>query len=711
MIESMYNDDHNTKIATAKWANPQDVENKYPYKQGNFWLGRLPIPNEPPIGYNDDRHICLVSGNRGGKGTTSIVNNLALWPGSCVVIDPKGENALVTAARRGQGSEYIAADSMGQAVYVLAPMSKAAEIPEQYRACFNPLDALDPEDDESIDEAGMLADAIVVSGNSDDPFWEESARNLIKGLILYVLTSKVFAHEERNLITVRRLITHGDFKEVEYLGDKYKGNNPHKLLFANMRENKCFGHIISGVGETFLHMADKMFSSVLQTANTNTEFLDSPGMQKCLAKSDFKISDLKTSSTGVSLYLTLPQRYMNTHFRWLRMMTTLTITEMEKTKGQPKCGHRVLMVLDEFAGLKRMKIIEDAIAQMAGHGLKMMYILQSLSQLKAVYKDNWETFLGNAGLKLFFAIEDQFTRKWISDFVGETEIIRNTKTESSQEGFSESTAEGSQTGWNSNTGSSKSKGINKGAAFSPEWLFYNKTGRNTGTNQGTSTNTGTGKSGGASETRTEGTTRGTTLGSNETIHKRPLITPDEVGTLFSRIDDKHHPAYPGLALALISGQHPIAVQKCNYFEDIRFEGLFDKHPDHDYIPPSKSLYFEKETKKKYKDIAQFRVNKRQSVESKIKEIKNNLGWRYKFGKIFPALLIFIITPALSLYIAVIMDTLWAGGISFLILIPTLGFLVTKILDLGKLDDIQNLEEELIKMEHHMYWERLENPNK
>ena len=51
------------------------------------------------------------------------------------------------------------------------------------------------------------------------------------------------------------------------------------------------------------------------------------------------------------------------------------------------------MVLDEFAGLKRMEVIENAVAQIAGYGVKLFFVLQSLEQLKAVYKDNWETFL------------------------------------------------------------------------------------------------------------------------------------------------------------------------------------------------------------------------------------------------------------------------------------------------------------------------------
>jgi hypothetical protein len=66
-----------------------------------IWIGEACEAGNLPLGYADDRHVCLVSGARGGKGTGVIVPNLCLWPGSAVVIDPKGENATVTAQRRG----------------------------------------------------------------------------------------------------------------------------------------------------------------------------------------------------------------------------------------------------------------------------------------------------------------------------------------------------------------------------------------------------------------------------------------------------------------------------------------------------------------------------------------------------------------------------------------------------------------------------------
>jgi len=616
------------RLATAEWADPAEVEEKYEYRPGTVWLGRS--ENDFALGHIDDRHVCLVAGSRGGKGTSSIVPTLITWPGSAVILDPKGENATVTAARRGSGSKN--AGGMGQSVRVLDPF-RAAVVDDTLRASFNPLDALNPEDEEAVDEAGRVADAIVVvreGGANADPFWDESARSMIKGLILHVLTAPQYAGR-RNLITVRQLIMRGDWESAETLRADGETNIPpaHGLLWAGVSSNPAFGGLVAGFGDSFTNMfvnSPKQYESVLQVANRNTEFIDSPGMQRMLGGSDFQLSELKTRPEGLSLYLCLPQRYMSTHYRWLRMMIALTVTEMEKVRGRPAAGHPVLLMLDEFAGLKFMQVILDSVAQAAGHGLKMAFVLQSLEQLKAVYKDNWETFLANSGLKIFFNVEDHFTRDYVSKLIGETEVVRDVRSQSDTVGESESvsrsTARSTSTSTSETAGTSssvskgRSWGINSSKTRSfnwssgrnweyggflggKRWMGGNEgksdgrsytdgksKGWNEGTTDGTSRSTSTSRTEGVTETEgvTHGTSKSRTDGTSETIQKRPLITPDEIGQAFARVDDKTSDGYPGLALAVVAGARPFALRRINYFEDYQFIGFFDPHPDHPLMP-------------------------------------------------------------------------------------------------------------------------------
>lgn len=690
------------RVATAEWANPELFAEQNLYSEDKFWLGRSPL-NGLPLGYNDDRHICLVSGSRAGKGTSTIINNLCQWQGSLVVVDPKGESATVSAARRGDGSDYCL--GLGQDVHVLDPF-QVAKVNETYRSQFNPLDSIDPDHYEAIDEAGRLADAIVVvNPESKDPYWDDTARTMIKGIILYVLTEPDF-DGRRNLLTVRQLILRGDWETLELLKKEEIPELPtgHELLWEGMSRSSHFNGVLSGIGESFRNLAvknPKQFESVLQVANRHTEFLDSPGMQRCLEKSNFKISDLKTNPKGVSIFLSLPQRFMNTHHRWLRMMISLIITEMEKVQHQPVNGHRILMCLDEFSGLKHMEIVENAVAQIAGYGVKLFFILQSLEQLKAVYKEKWETFLSNSGLKLFFGLEDHFSREYVSKYIGDTELRLDVKTSSTSHTTSESetkstnrsltegenrssgigtssnltetnsknTTDGSSrsvansqsenrsfnksftnsSNWGGNRSSSRSKGQSGNNSWKIPPLFFRNTSevfslfrddetRSIGTNTSSSDSSGSSWGGGRSQTdssttgfgkstshtisdnhststghatalsrgetqtdshgtstsrtmgKSEANTKGfsdtESTGTNETIQKRPLITTDEIGRYFRRIEDCEHPFYPGFILVLISGQPPAIVRRRHYFDEALLVGTYDPHPDNlDNSPP------------------------------------------------------------------------------------------------------------------------------
>jgi hypothetical protein len=285
------------------------------------------------------------------------------------------------------------------------------------------------------------------------------------------------------------------------------------------------------------------------------------------------------------------------------------------------------MVLDEFAGLRRMAAIESGVAQLAGFGVKLFFVLQSLEQLKHTYNDNWETFLANAGVKIFFNIEDHFTREYVSKLVGQTEITREihstnesrSQGQSQTEGYSETRSESRGVSQSRTTGNSASRSIgtsesassSQGASYGISYQKYKSffgfgkekpfnahfsEGQNTSTSasrgsslsdtfgqstsetDGTSETTGTSKTYSRSTSTSWSTSAGT--GTSESLHLRPLIHPDELGRAFARIDDKEHPAYPGLALVIVTGFNPMVAFRKNYFEDVQFIDCFSPHPDH-----------------------------------------------------------------------------------------------------------------------------------
>lgn len=540
----MVTDPATVPLGTAAWLTHSGSV-LHPFREGDLYLGKL--PNGDEVGFRDDRHALITAGTRSGKGVSLIIPNLVAWPGSLVVIDPKGENAKVTAARRARGSPYC--EGRGQKTTILDPFAEV--LPDDgssdLQGAFNPLDMLDADKDESVDIAARIAESLIVSESSNDPIWDNSAKDALKGVILHVASWPDFLPEERNLVTVQRLLRVGDqrARKIAILaGDERV--SAMQALFDAMGRNPAFSGVVMGIGLQLAELAEspRTLAGVLQVVRINLGFMDSPGIRRVLSRSTFAISDLKTTPGGFSLFLSLPQRFMDTHYRWLRMMTELIIGEMEQIRHQPACGYPVLMVLDEFPSLKRMRVLESAAAQIAGYGVKLIFVVQTLAQLKEIYADNWETFISNAGVKLFFCNDDHFSRKYVSDLIGDAEVTRVARTLSQTKG----------TSWNESA--SLTVGGSTGQSMSDKgWSQSN------------------GSSWSAAGSRGQGGSQSQTAGFNESVHKRALVTPDEVGRMFG---DRDKPT----ALALISGYQPLFLVRPPYFAGLRWAGTFDAHPDH-----------------------------------------------------------------------------------------------------------------------------------
>ena len=148
-------------------------------------------------------------------------------------------------------------------------------------------------------------------------------------------------------------------------------------------------------------------------------------MRNVLSRHDFDLGLMKSAPT--TIYLCLPATRMGTCNRWLRLFINLALSAMENRAEKPRPP--VLFCLDEFATLGHMKNIEDAAGQIAGFGVKLWPILQDLGQLKTLYKDRWETFMGNAGVLQFFGNNDLTTLNWVSERLGKTTIRTMSKGE------------------------------------------------------------------------------------------------------------------------------------------------------------------------------------------------------------------------------------------------------------------------------------------
>lgn len=374
-------------FGSAEWASLDYLREQRLTGDGGLFLGAF---DSDRLRYDGDRHLLTIAPTRSGKGVTAIIPNLLTYPGSTLVIDPKGENAMITAAAR---------RAMGHDVHVVDPWAVVADgSPSR----FNPLDWLALGDTDITENAMLLADALVVPDATGDKFWTEEAKALLQGVILYVATDER-ERQHRHLGRVRDLLLL-DGEDMP-------------ALFGRMMES--VHHVVASTGARCLQKEEKLLANVVASAQAQTHFLDSPRMRESLSASDFKFEDLKTRA--MTIYLVLPADRLNAFGRWLRLLIQQAIT-VNARNIEVKPPHAVLFILDEMPALGRLTMVEQAFGLMAGFGMQLWGIVQDAGQLKRIYGESWEGFVANSGAVQYFGSRDRMTAEYFSALCGVTTV-------------------------------------------------------------------------------------------------------------------------------------------------------------------------------------------------------------------------------------------------------------------------------------------------
>jgi len=372
---------------SARWGHPWELSANWDWQPGRVLLGHW---QQRLIGIDDDRHVVTVAGTRAGKSSTVLIPNLRRYPGSVLVLDPKGELARSSAEHRRR---------MGQRVFILDPFGETGEP----SASHNPFDELGHGDLRNVAaDAAQVADALIISNNKD-PHWTDSAKNLVRGLTLHLLSTTRAA----TLREVRAQLN-GTPAELD-------------ALFSAMTESSAYDGVVSNIGRSFLGKLEaggRELQGILSTAQEQTAPLDD--IVPVTERSDFALTDLATGA--VSLYLVLPGMRMGTHYRWLRLVIQLALAALERSRNR-RAALPVWFVLEEFPALGHMRSIETAAGLMAGFGVKLWSVLQDLTQLKTHYPKSWETFLGNAGVIQAFGNADLTTTDHLARMLGSTQVM------------------------------------------------------------------------------------------------------------------------------------------------------------------------------------------------------------------------------------------------------------------------------------------------
>jgi type IV secretion system protein VirD4 len=363
-----------------------------------------PLLNEPQL-FGGETHVLLFGVNGAGKSTRILIENLAtqLRNRSLVVFDMKGELLAQTQrARR----------LLGDDVKIVNPYNLHGLGSDGY----NPLAALDPDDDEFFDKAKEIARAIIEVEGDTNKFFPQSAQGWFCAGLMWEVVQARRERRPPSLLRAREWCLEPE--EWQVLPDGKNRGLLKGVIVNAKRAVREGGREIANLAMRFardeLQRSDQ---DILTTLATETEFLVSRPIARDLEKGQWSLAQLRQRPTTV--YICLPPNQVHDKRRWTRLLITAALHE--HLKPGPV---RTLFILDEFrVSIGHLQIVNDFWALVRGYGVQFMPVCQSVLQLKALFKDEWENYAGQAGAVVTIgAPGDTATASWMSTRSGTTTI-------------------------------------------------------------------------------------------------------------------------------------------------------------------------------------------------------------------------------------------------------------------------------------------------
>ena len=366
--------------------------------------------------HNGPEHIIALAPTRSGKGVGLVLPTLLSWKQSTVVHDIKGEAWALTAGYRHR---------IGHKTLKFEP---AAD--DGTSVCYNPLEEIRLRTPREVADAQNIAQMIVdPDGKGMEDHWAKTGHELLSGAILHVL----YSYPTKTLSGLVSFFCDPS-KDIEQVAEDML-NAQHDPTGSQGWTDAQTGAItrtnpmVAKAARSFLNKSENERSGVQSTAMSYLTVYDDPIVAMNTAVSEFRIKDLMRSETPVSLYIViapndkarlrpLVRLLMNQIFR-------LSTEKMEFADGRSIAGykHRLLMMLDEFPSLGRLEQVEEALAFVAGYGIKCYLITQDLSQLQKAYGKD-EAIIANCHVRIAYAPNQINTAEWLSKTLGSMTVHR-----------------------------------------------------------------------------------------------------------------------------------------------------------------------------------------------------------------------------------------------------------------------------------------------
>ncbi|MEI7296268.1 type IV secretory system conjugative DNA transfer family protein [Paraburkholderia tropica] len=356
------------------------------------WRGRY-------LRFTGQQFVLLAAPARSGKGVGIVVPNLLSYPDSVVVLDIKQENFNLTAGYR---------RAHGQDVYLFNPF---AEDGRTHR--YNPLSAISG----GLFRVGdilAIGYALYPVGGHDD-FWKDQARNLFLGLVL-LLCEWRDARRRGNPDVPDYAVTMG-----EVLRQSSGNGMPVKayLQQALLQSRRLLSGACVDALNRFLANDDKVLASILATFNAPLTIFANPIVDAATSASDFDPRDVRRRR--MSIYIGVTPDHLTEAALLVNLVFSqvVNLNTKELPRDNPELKYQCLLLMDEFTSVGKIQIIARAVAYMAGYNLRLLSIVQSVSQLESVYgRADARTFVTNHAMQVIYAPREQKDANEYSEMLG-----------------------------------------------------------------------------------------------------------------------------------------------------------------------------------------------------------------------------------------------------------------------------------------------------
>ena len=350
----------------------------------------------------------IVGGSGSGKTRFLAKPNLMLANASFIVTDPKGEML------RAVGNLFLE-EGYVLRVFDLIDPSKSD--------CYNPFCYIRKDADVFKLIDNFIKNTTPKGAKANDPFWEKSETALDAALMLYLLHEA--PPEDQNMETILYMIENGGAKEED---DDYQ--SPLDLLFEALEEEQP-NHIAVRQYHIFKQAAGKTAKSILVSAAVRLASFTLPEIQRITASDDMELGKLGERKQAIFCII---QDSNDASLNFLvGMLYTQAFQELYYQADKVHQGALpipVRLMFDEFANVALPDGYARLQATMRSRNIMSTIILQNISQLKALFKDDWEGIIGNADSFVYLGGNEQSTHKYISELLGKETIDTRTSSQS-----------------------------------------------------------------------------------------------------------------------------------------------------------------------------------------------------------------------------------------------------------------------------------------